>query len=108
MSLEIAPEYEGTMKGIPNEFIIPENLAKTNTEITVSFTVEKYVLLTYIPPNSRIDKTLEKEIIRVLKLSPKWKPGEQKWQKKQEPILLYQYHYLKNTPNTIYIKKSYL
>lgn len=100
VSLEIAPEYEGGLEAFytffANEFIIPENLAKTNTKITVSFTVEKDGSLTYIPPNSRIDKTLEKEIIRVLKLSPKWKPGEQNGKKTRThftlPISLLEKH----------------
>lgn len=83
VSLEIAPEYEGGLEKFytffTNEFATPENIK--NTKITISFAVEKDGSLTYIPPNSRIDETLEKEIIRVLKLSPKWKAGEQNGKK---------------------------
>jgi hypothetical protein len=46
------------------------------TEISISFVIDKDSL-TYVKPKSEIDVALENEIVRVLKLCPRWKPGEQ-------------------------------
>jgi hypothetical protein len=77
---EIQPNFPGGMAEFltffGNEFNRPENITTTNNKIRISFAVEKDGSLTYIEPREAIDEILEKEIIRVLKLSPKWEPGE--------------------------------
>jgi hypothetical protein len=52
------------------------------TEISISFVVDKDGSLTYVKPKSEIDVALEIEIVRVLKLCPRWKPGEQNGKKR--------------------------
>lgn len=62
-----------------NEFKVPQdNLEST---IRISFIIETDGLLTYIKPQIPISINLENEIIRVLKLSPKWEPAETNGQK---------------------------
>ncbi|MCW2120463.1 energy transducer TonB [Flavobacterium sp. 7A] len=84
IGFEIAPEYNGGIQKFysffRNEFKIPENITKEN-KIIFSFTVEMDGSLTYAQPKSTIDQAVQNEIIRVLKLSPKWKPGEQNGKK---------------------------
>lgn len=58
------------------EFKKPENLESNNLKINLSFAVEKNGSVTYLESVPSIDKTLENEIIRVLKLCPKWVPGQ--------------------------------
>jgi hypothetical protein len=56
------------------EFIKPEQ--SEVSKIKISFAVEKNGSLTYIQSEPAIDEPLEKEIIRVLKVCPKWQAGE--------------------------------
>lgn len=56
------------------EYKRPENTSKLKIKIT--FAVEKNGSVSYIESEPAIDKTIEKEIIRVLSLCPKWQPGE--------------------------------
>lgn len=80
----IAPEMQPNFPGgitqfltfFGNEFNRPESITSANSKIRISFAVEKDGSLTYIESIKPIDKILETEIIRVLKLSPKWEPGE--------------------------------
>lgn len=77
---EIQPNFPGGITQFytffGNEFNRPENITTTNSKIRISFAVEKDGSLTYIESPEPINEILETEIIRVLKLSPKWKPGE--------------------------------
>lgn len=56
------------------EFKMPENTRLNNNIITVM--IKENGSVTYVRSFSYIDKTIEDEIIRVLKLSPKWQPGK--------------------------------
>jgi len=58
-----------------NEFHKPENV-EIKDFIEISMTVETDGSLTYIESPENIDEGLKNEIIRILKLSPKWKPGK--------------------------------
>ena len=53
---------------------MPENTRLNNNIITVM--IKENGSVTYVRSFSYIDKTIEDEIIRVLKLSPKWQPGK--------------------------------
>ena len=64
-----------------DEFKQPENIKDKITEISISFVIDKDGSLTYVKPKSEIDVALENEIVRVLKLCPRWKPGEQNGKK---------------------------
>jgi hypothetical protein len=66
------------------EFKIPEAFKNTTDRIIVSFIIEKDGSLTSIQFTKSIDYQLESEIKRVLKLSPKWIPGEQNGKKTRE------------------------
>ena len=46
------------------------------SKIKISFAVEKNGSVTYLQSEPEIDEPLEKEIIRVLKVCPKWQAGE--------------------------------
>lgn len=85
VGFEMVPEYKGGIEKFytffKNEFKTPENIEKTNKKLSISFVIEKDGSLNYIEPTTKIDESLEIEIIRVLKLSPKWKPGEQNGKK---------------------------
>ena len=58
------------------EFKAPEGIYTKNLKIRISFAVEKNGSVSYIESAPEVEQPLEKEIIRVLSLSPKWKPGE--------------------------------
>jgi hypothetical protein len=58
------------------EFKKPKDINIKNLKINISFAVEKNGSMSYIQSDPVIDKTLENEIIRVLGVCPKWKPGE--------------------------------
>jgi hypothetical protein len=77
---EIQPNFPGGITQFltffGNEFNRPESITAANSKIRISFAVEKDGSLTYIESTNPIDEILETEIIRVLKLSPKWEPGE--------------------------------
>lgn len=75
-----------------NEFKKPENSETTNFKIRLSFAVERNGSLSYLQSEPVIEQPLEKEIIRVLSLCPKWQPGETNGKKVRRlyslPILL--------------------
>lgn len=58
------------------EFKNPENVNAANNKFRISFAVEKDGSLSYLESTPVIDQAIEKEVIRVLKLCPKWQPGE--------------------------------
>lgn len=58
------------------QFEKPESINNTNNKFRITFAVEKNGSMSYIQSDPEIDKTVEKEIIRVLSLAPKWQPGE--------------------------------
>ncbi|MCR4031660.1 MULTISPECIES: hypothetical protein [Flavobacterium] len=57
------------------EFKTPEDQYLKNSKIKISFAVEKDGSMSYLQSEPAIDKSLEQEIIRVLKACPKWQPG---------------------------------
>ncbi|MEO6174265.1 MAG: hypothetical protein ABIP27_03845 [Flavobacterium circumlabens] len=73
-------EFPGGIEAFYNffgkEFKNPENVNATNNKFRISFAVEKDGSLTYLESAPGMDQTIEKEVIRVLKLCPKWQPGE--------------------------------
>ena len=85
ISFEFPAEYKGGIEKFyaffKEEFKHPENIKYKITEISISFVIDKDGSLTYVKPKSEIDLALENEIIRVLKLCPRWKPGEQNGKK---------------------------
>jgi hypothetical protein len=63
----------------------PEN--KNKIEISISFVIDKEDgSLTYVKPN-RNWRGFRNEIVRVLKLCPRWKPGEQNGKKREHYTL---------------------
>lgn len=85
IGFEFPAEYKGGIEKFytffKDEFNQPENINNKITEISISFVVDKDGSLTYVKPKSEIDVALENEIVRVLKLCPRWKPGEQNGKK---------------------------
>lgn len=79
-AIVVGPDFPGGIEQFyaffANEFNRPENTNNSNIKIKVSFAVERDGSLSYVAPLTAIDNGVEEEIIRVLKLSPKWKPGE--------------------------------
>jgi hypothetical protein len=57
------------------EFKTPEDQYLKNSKIKISFAVEKDGSMSYLQSEPAIDKSLEQEIIRVLKACPKWQAG---------------------------------
>ena len=92
IGFEFPAEYKGGIEKFyaffKEEFKQPENIKDKITEILISFVIDKDGSLTYVKPKSEIDQTLENEIVRVLKLCPRWKPGEQNGKKKREHYTL--------------------
>ncbi|PIF32662.1 hypothetical protein CLU81_3213 [Flavobacterium sp. 9] len=58
------------------EFKNPDNANAGNLKIRISFAVEKNGSVSYLQSEPVIEQPLEKEIIRVLSLCPKWEPAE--------------------------------
>lgn len=56
------------------EFKRPENSNTTSTRL--AFAVEKNGSVSFLECSPAVDQALENEIIRVLKLCPKWQPGQ--------------------------------
>lgn len=56
------------------EFKMPENTKLNQSIIVVK--IKENGSVTYVRSSPYINKTIEEEIIRVLKLSPKWEPGK--------------------------------
>lgn len=85
IGFEFPAEYKGGIEKFyaffKEEFKQPENIKNKITKISISFVIDKDGSLTYVKPKSEIDVALENEIVRVLKLCPRWKPGEQNGKK---------------------------
>lgn len=79
-AIETAPVFPGGNEQFysffANELNLPENSNKDTSKIKISFAVETDGYLNYVASVTAIDDALKQEIIRVLKLSPKWQPGE--------------------------------
>ncbi|WP_291153851.1 hypothetical protein [Flavobacterium sp. UBA7680] len=58
------------------EFKKPEGSNIGKTKIILAFAVEKNGSVSYLQSQPAVDQPLEKELIRVLSLCPKWEPGE--------------------------------
>ncbi|SMO59283.1 hypothetical protein SAMN06265349_102585 [Flavobacterium resistens] len=58
------------------EFKKPESSNIGKLKIILAFAVEKNGSVSYLQSQPAIDEPLEKELIRVLSLCPKWQPGE--------------------------------
>jgi protein TonB len=58
------------------EYKKPENVNYWKLNFTLAFAVEKNGSVSFIECSPGVEEPLEKEIIRVLSLCPKWMPGE--------------------------------
>ncbi|AWK07379.1 hypothetical protein HYN56_07895 [Flavobacterium crocinum] len=82
VSGEIASETNAEFPGgidqfytfFAKEFKKPESSDVTKTRL--AFAVEKNGSVSFLECSPAVDQTLENEIIRVLKLCPKWQPGQ--------------------------------
>ncbi|HEY4325656.1 MAG TPA: energy transducer TonB [Mucilaginibacter sp.] len=77
---DVVPEFQGGIEGFKN--YISLNLRKVNgvagRKLIATFVVEKDGSLSGIKIDRGINDEADNEAIRVLKLSPKWKPCTQK------------------------------
>lgn len=74
---ETKPYFPQGMRSFFAFFASEFNPKNTQLEdMYISFTINGNGSLTYNEPNSYLDKNIQKEIIRVLKLSPKWIPAK--------------------------------
>lgn len=82
--VEEQPEFPGgtvqLYKFISDNFIYPQKCKRKNHQgkIYVSFVVEKDGSIEEVKILRGVDKDLDAEAIRIVKLMPKWKPGKQK------------------------------
>ena len=85
---QLVEEKPSFMGGDANQFsawvnkrlVYPE-IAKENGvqgRVTLQFTVEKYGSVTKVKVLRGVDPSLDKEAVRVVSMSPKWKPGKQR------------------------------
>ncbi|KAF2512658.1 hypothetical protein E0W73_15810 [Flavobacterium foetidum] len=58
------------------EYKKPENIHYWKLNFTLAFAVEKNGTVSFIECSPAVEEPLEKEIVRVLNLCPKWQPGE--------------------------------
>jgi protein TonB len=63
------------------EYKRPEGVSYWKLNFTLAFAVEKNGTVSFLECSPAVDEPLEKEIIRVLSLCPKWQPGESNGQK---------------------------
>jgi hypothetical protein len=108
IGFEIAPEYEGGTEKFysffRNEFRIPTEEIEKTGEIQVSFIVGRDGSLESIKPIKDFGYGTMEEVIRVLKSSKKWKPGEQN-EKKTITLYLLSLEIQRNIPYTINLKQ---
>jgi hypothetical protein len=85
IGFEIAPEYVGGREKFYSffrkEFKLPNEALEKTEEIQVSFVIGRDGSLENITPVKDLDSETMEEVIRVLKKSNKWKPGEQNGKK---------------------------
>ncbi|WP_235830968.1 hypothetical protein [Flavobacterium ustbae] len=74
------------------EYKKPEGVSYWKLNFTLAFAVEKNGSVSFLECSPAVEEPLEKEIIRVLSLCPKWQPGESNGKKTRMqysvPILL--------------------
>lgn len=58
------------------EFKKPENVSYWKLNLNLAFAVEKNGSVSFLECSPAVEEPLQKEIIRVLNLCPKWQPGE--------------------------------
>ncbi|MHC0440050.1 hypothetical protein [Flavobacterium sp. 3-210] len=80
IAVETNAEFPGGIDQFYNffekEFKKPEGPNIGKLKIILAFAVEKNGSVSYLQSQPAIDEPLEKELIRVLSLCPKWQPGE--------------------------------
>jgi hypothetical protein len=85
IAFEIDPEYDGGTTKFYNyfkkDFKLPSEVIAKNRELKISFIIDRNGSLVDIKLIQDFDFKIEQEIIRVLKNSKKWKPGEQNGKK---------------------------
>ncbi|WP_163408864.1 energy transducer TonB [Flavobacterium ajazii] len=83
--METKADYPGGINNfyqfLVNELKLPKEAENPKGRIIVSFVIEKDGSLSSFEFPKNIDSKVEAEITRVLKLSPKWQPGEQNGKK---------------------------
>ena len=83
--VEEKPSFQGGdanqfSKWVNSRLVYPE-IAKENGvqgRVTLQFTVEKDGTVTKVKVLRSVDPSLDKEAVRVVSMSPKWKPGKQR------------------------------
>ena len=83
--VETKPSFQGGdanqfSKWVNSRLVYPE-IAKENGvqgRVTLQFTVEKDGSVTKVKVLRGVDPSLDKEAVRVVSMSPKWKPGKQR------------------------------
>lgn len=73
-------EFPGGIEQFHNffmkEYKKPEGVSYWKLNFTLAFAVEKNGSVSFLECSPAVEEPLEKEIIRVLSLCPKWQPGE--------------------------------
>lgn len=73
-------EFPGGIEQFHNffmkEYKKPDGASYWKININLAFAVEKNGTVSFLECSPAVEKSVEKEIIRVLSLCPKWKPGE--------------------------------
>lgn len=81
----VEPEYSGGTKKFydyfKNEFKFPSEVIDKTGEIQVSFVIDKNGSLVNIKSIKDFDLQIKEEVLRILKHSNKWQPGEQNGKK---------------------------
>ena len=77
---QINAEFPGGIEQFHNffmkEYKKPESASYWKININLAFAVEKNGTVSFLECSPAVEETVEKEMIRVLNLCPKWKPGE--------------------------------
>ncbi|MBL0735745.1 hypothetical protein JI750_02530 [Flavobacterium sp. GN10] len=89
-------EFPGGIEQFHNffmkEYKKPEDVSYWKLNFTLAFAVEKNGAVSFLECSPAVEEPLQKEIIRVLSLCPKWQPGESNGKKVRMqysvPILL--------------------
>jgi hypothetical protein len=81
IKVEHAPEFPGGvnkfMLFIKKNLKLPANAEDITGKETVSFVIEKDGSVTEVKVTSGLSADIDKEVVRVISLSPKWHPGIQ-------------------------------
>ena len=83
--VEEKPSFQGGdanqfSKWVNSRLVYPEIAKETGVQgrVTLQFTVEKDGSVTKVKVLRGVDPSLDKEAVRVVSMSPKWKPGKQR------------------------------